>query len=74
MEDKREEKTVLCVFGEKEACSLPGIKCSRREKEPDEDYYFDVLVETTTLCPSLTLAGFSGKRLKKSISECKNVI
>ena len=36
--------------------------------------YFDVLVETTTLCPSLTLAGFSGTHVKKSILECKNVI
>ena len=59
MEDKREEKTVPCIFGEKEAL------CSRRKKEPDEDYYFDVLVETTTLRASLALAGFGYARQKK---------
>ena len=30
MEDKREEKTVLCVFGEKEACSSNAAEERKR--------------------------------------------
>ena len=68
MEDKREEKTVLCVFGEKEACSSNAAEERKNLMKTIISMYWWRLLQYSR---HLRLGGM---RVKKSISECENVV
>ena len=71
MGDKREEKTVLCVFGEKEACSSNAAEERKNlMKTIISMYWWRLLQYSRHLCSRV----LGGMRVKKSISECENVI
>ena len=71
MEDKREEKTVLCVFGEKEACSSNAAEERKNLMKTIISMYWWRLLQYSRHLRSRVLGGM---RVKKSISECENVI
>ena len=68
MEDKREEKTVLCVFGKKEACSSNAAEERKNLMKTIISMYWWRLLQY------LLSRVLGGMRVKKSISECENVI